>query len=119
MKKPTDCKVFGTVCTPENPIGSCMVCSEGACAAHYTYGRFKEHRGPGRMDRSGPPMTKMRSDYVRPVDFKHGRVDMTHGGGGRAMAQLIEELFARAFDNEWLAQGNDHALLRRAGAAAW
>ena len=64
----------------------------------------------GPHDRSGPPMTKMRSDYVRPVDFKHGRVDMTHGGGGRAMAQLIEELFARAFANEWLAQGNDNAL---------
>ena len=44
VKKPTDCKVFGTVCTPENPIGSCMVSSEGACAAHYTYGRFKDTR---------------------------------------------------------------------------
>ena len=55
-------------------------------------------------------MTKVRSDYIRPVDFKNGRVDMTHGGGGRAMAQLIEELFARAFANEWLAQGNDNAL---------
>jgi len=42
VKRPTDCKVFGTVCTPENPIGSCMVSSEGACAAHYTYGRFKD-----------------------------------------------------------------------------
>jgi hydrogenase expression/formation protein HypD len=41
-KKPTDCKVLGTACTPENPIGSCMVSSEGACAAHYTYGRFKD-----------------------------------------------------------------------------
>ncbi len=38
-KRPTDCKVFGTVCTPENPIGSCMVSAEGACAAVYTYGR--------------------------------------------------------------------------------
>ena len=47
--------------------------------------------------------------YVRPVDFKHGRVDMTHGSGGRAMAQLIEELFLRAFDNEWLRQMNDQA----------
>ncbi|OZG72919.1 hydrogenase formation protein HypD [Hahella sp. CCB-MM4] len=36
-KKPTDCKLFGTSCTPENPIGSCMVSSEGACAAYYTY----------------------------------------------------------------------------------
>lgn len=40
-KKPTDCKIFGTVCTPENPIGSCMVSSEGACAAYYSYGRYK------------------------------------------------------------------------------
>jgi hydrogenase expression/formation protein HypE len=56
-------------------------------------------------------MTKVRRDYVRPVDFKHGRVDMTHGGGGRAMAQLIEELFVRAFDNEWLAQSNDNAVV--------
>jgi hydrogenase expression/formation protein HypD len=42
VKKPTDCKIFGTVCTPENPVGSCMVSSEGACAAHYTYGRFRD-----------------------------------------------------------------------------
>lgn len=42
VKKPTDCKIFGTVCTPENPVGSCMVSSEGACAAHYAYGRFKD-----------------------------------------------------------------------------
>jgi hydrogenase expression/formation protein HypD len=40
-KTPQDCKLFGTVCTPENPMGSCMVSSEGACAAHYTYGRWK------------------------------------------------------------------------------
>lgn len=36
-KKPTDCKVFGKVCTPQNPIGSCMVSSEGACAAYFRY----------------------------------------------------------------------------------
>ena len=42
IKKPVECKLFGTVCTPENPMGSCMVSSEGACAAHYTYGRFKD-----------------------------------------------------------------------------
>jgi hydrogenase expression/formation protein HypD len=41
-KKPSECKVFGTVCTPENPLGACMVSSEGACAAHYSYGRFRE-----------------------------------------------------------------------------
>lgn len=41
-KRPQECKIFGAVCTPQNPIGSCMVSSEGACAAHYTYGRFRE-----------------------------------------------------------------------------
>lgn len=42
VKRPTDCKLFGNVCTPDNPVGSCMVSSEGACAAHYSYGRFKD-----------------------------------------------------------------------------
>jgi hydrogenase expression/formation protein HypD len=42
VKTPTECKLFGNVCTPENPMGSCMVSSEGACAAHYAYGRFKD-----------------------------------------------------------------------------
>lgn len=41
VKKPTDCKLFGTACTPENPMGSCMVSSEGACAAYWSYGRFR------------------------------------------------------------------------------
>ena len=41
VKKPSDCKVFGTACTPATPLGSCMVSSEGACAAHYTYGRYR------------------------------------------------------------------------------
>ena len=45
VKRPQDCKLFGTVCTPENPIGSCMVSSEGACAAYYSYGRYKDMQG--------------------------------------------------------------------------
>jgi hydrogenase expression/formation protein HypD len=57
--KPWECKVFGTACTPETPIGTCMVSSEGACAAYYNFGRL--HRdvalalggageaGPGRL----------------------------------------------------------------------
>ena len=40
MAKPTDCKVFKKVCTPENPLGSCMVSSEGACSAYYKYFSF-------------------------------------------------------------------------------
>ena len=38
--KPWECKVFGTACTPETPIGSCMVSPEGACAAYFNYGRL-------------------------------------------------------------------------------
>lgn len=44
LKQPVDCKLFGTACTPETPMGSCMVSSEGACAAHWTYGRFRDHQ---------------------------------------------------------------------------
>jgi len=50
-------------------------------------------------------------DYQRPIDFRHGRVDMNHGAGGRAGAQLVEELFARAFDNPALRAGDDGAVL--------
>ncbi len=40
VRKPTDCKLFDTACTPDTPLGSCMVSSEGACAAYYRYGRY-------------------------------------------------------------------------------
>jgi hydrogenase expression/formation protein HypD len=42
--KPWQCKVFGTACTPEHAIGTCMVSPEGACAAYYNYGRFARER---------------------------------------------------------------------------
>ena len=54
VKHPRDCKVFGTVCTPENPIGSCMVSSEGACAAYFSYGRFKDVRLVARPAETRP-----------------------------------------------------------------
>ena len=40
-------------------------------------------------------MTEIRKNYIRPLDIKHGQVEMAHGAGGRAMAQLIDELFAK------------------------
>ncbi|MCF8167835.1 MAG: hydrogenase expression/formation protein HypE, partial [Rhodoferax sp.] len=61
-------------------------------------------------------MSEIRKNYVRPLDLKSGQIDMAHGSGGRAMAQLIEELFARHLGNEWLAQGDDGALLPAPGA---
>jgi len=56
-------------------------------------------------------MTKVKQGYARPLDIKRGRVDMSHGGGGRAMVQLIEELFAKHLGNDLLAQGNDGTVL--------
>jgi hydrogenase expression/formation protein HypE len=53
----------------------------------------------------------MSKPYTRPLDLKHGLVNLTHGSGGRAMAQLVSELFAAEFANDWLAQGNDQAIL--------
>ncbi|MDR2207962.1 MAG: hydrogenase expression/formation protein HypE [Azoarcus sp.] len=50
----------------------------------------------------------------RPLDLRNGRIDLTHGAGGSATAQLIAELFAPHFDrgdNVWLRQGNDQAIL--------
>jgi len=44
VKKPLDCKLFAKACTPENPLGSCMVSSEGACAAYYAYGRLDVYK---------------------------------------------------------------------------
>lgn len=54
---------------------------------------------------------QMKKGHARPLDIKHGRVDMSHGGGGRAMVQLISDLFARYLANEYLTQGNDGACL--------
>ncbi|GAB6051454.1 hydrogenase expression/formation protein HypE [Magnetospira thiophila] len=54
-------------------------------------------------------MDKPRKKYPRKLDLREGRVEMSHGAGGRAMAQLIDELFVEAFDNDLLRQGNDQA----------
>ena len=53
----------------------------------------------------------MTKNALRPLDLRHGRIDMNHGAGGRAGLQLVEELFGRAFDNPHLRQGDDGALL--------
>lgn len=56
-------------------------------------------------------MSGARKDFIRPLDFKRGCVDMNHGASGRISAQLVEELFGPAFDNKLLRQENDGALL--------
>jgi hydrogenase expression/formation protein HypE len=61
----------------------------------------------------------MKKPYIRPLDLKHGRIDMNHGAGGRAAAQLIDELFLAAFDNPALRQGNDGARCDPGAGGGW
>jgi hydrogenase expression/formation protein HypE len=56
-----------------------------------------------------------RRAHPRPLDIRTGRVDMSHGGGGRAMAQLVDDIFVAAFDNEALNRRNDQAAFDVAG----
>lgn len=56
-------------------------------------------------------MAEHRKNYVRPLEIRRGRVELAHGAGGRASAQLIAELFARHLGNEYLGQGDDGAVL--------
>jgi len=75
--KPWECKACGTACTPETPIGTCMVSSEGACAAYYNYGRFTRER-------------------VREVDDPPGLVLLkTQFGGTRIMDMLVGDPLPR------------------------
>ncbi|MEK6736401.1 MAG: hydrogenase expression/formation protein HypE [Pseudomonadota bacterium] len=52
---------------------------------------------------------KVKRGYTRPLDLKNGHIEMNHGSGGRAMTQLIDQLFLAAFDNDFLRQRNDQA----------
>jgi hydrogenase expression/formation protein HypD len=53
VKRPRDCRLFGAACTPETPMGACMVSSEGSCAAYWAYGRFRDRETASR--RVGAP----------------------------------------------------------------
>jgi hydrogenase expression/formation protein HypD len=52
VKRPQDCKLFGVACTPETPMGACMVSSEGSCAAYWAYGRFRQYGQPSRQGKA-------------------------------------------------------------------
>jgi hydrogenase expression/formation protein HypD len=64
VKKPTDCAIFGTTCTPRNPIGSCMVSSEGACAAYYKYRRRKQSIGSESIENTPAARKSIDSDPI-------------------------------------------------------
>jgi hydrogenase expression/formation protein HypE len=63
---------------------------------------MSDHRAPTALPKKR---------YSRPLDIRHGCIDMSHGAGGRAAAQLVEELFLPALDNPFLRQGDDGAVL--------
>ncbi len=72
--KPWECKVFGTACTPETPIGTCMVSPEGACAAYYNYGRLTRTKVPLAMP--GPAAMTARLGRARAQEHeKHAGQD--------------------------------------------
>ena len=56
-------------------------------------------------------MSEEKKHYQRPLSFKTGKVEMNFGAGGKASAQLIADLFAKNFSNEFLDQGDDGARL--------
>ncbi len=62
---------------------------------------------------------QVKRGFTRALDFRHGQVDMTHGSGGRAMAQLVEELFVASFDNDALRAHGRPGAGRRAARADW
>ena len=104
--KPWECKVFGTACTPDHPIGTCMVSSEGACAAYYNYGRHAGRRrrdtrprpdGTGHGARAGRSEAEV-LDRDRgapppaPSQLLDEQITLSHGAGGKASHDLIEAL---------------------------
>jgi hypothetical protein len=108
VKKPWECKVFGTACTPETPIGSCMVLSEGACAAYYNFGRLSkvaERSGlnarPWRATwktmaeefTASPLFARVERARRRKARIRETNITLAHGSGGKAMHELIEGLF--------------------------
>ena len=76
--KPWECKVFGTACTPEHPIGTCMVSSEGACAAYYNFGRLaRRQREPLTAERVVVTTIRPTSPFAvrrRTMNARHSRV---------------------------------------------
>ena len=98
--KPWECKVFGTACTPEQPLGTCMVSSEGACAAYYSFGR--KLRDDSRV---GVPHERY---IVVPRGDK--LITLAHGSGGKATRRLVEGLFLEELSSPLLAELGDAAI---------
>ena len=120
--KPWECKVFGTACTPEHAIGTCMVSPEGACAAYYNFGRYARAAGGGVSDRtdaraaSPPPAARSgcceiietarakqravprRADHARPRRRRQGDPDADRGAAGARASRPTGETLAALAD---------------------
>ena len=116
--KPWECKVFGTACTPEQPIGTCMVSSEGACAAYYNYGRHSGRRkasrrrlmASGRSEQEVLDAIEARRRRPRRKVLDE-RITLSHGAGGKACHDLVEGIFLREFSQPLLEPLGDAALV--------
>ncbi|MEV7013747.1 hydrogenase expression/formation protein HypE [Streptosporangium sp. NPDC051022] len=139
MLKPWECNVFGTACTPETPIGTRVVSSEGARAACHDFGRFSRERV---RDEGGDTVTDVertagwaeaavrehaaeaerpsREEQVleridrarrRKARVKEEHITMAHGAGGKATRSLIEAIFLEDFRNPLLEPMEDGAVL--------
>ena len=93
-KKPYECPVFGTRCTPDNPLGAPMVSAEGACAAYYRYRRRQSLSRDVHTMTAKPDPFQMSCPAPR---TDHDTVQLAHGGGGRMMRTLIEGLLLPCF----------------------
>ena len=129
--KPWECKVFGTACTPETPIGTCMVSPEGACAAYYNFGRFtrqrvreasRRHEYSRREPRTGEqqaPRPHRAGPAAAARRCKEERITLAHGAGGKATHTLIEAVFLDAFRNPLLEPLEDAAPAHHRRAPGW
>ena len=89
--KPAQCKLFGSECTPERPVGALMVSSEGSCAAYFNY----EHRKVAADSARRRHERRSRCRHAAPtVRFREPQIEMAHGAGGKASRRLVEGLFA-------------------------
>ena len=101
--KPPQCKLFGTECNPEHPVGALMVSSEGACAAYYRYTvACRRRRGL---------MTVIVQPTRKTPRFADVQIEMAHGAGGTASRRLVEGLIAPYFANPILQAFTDAAAL--------
>ena len=104
IKKPHDCPAFGTLCTPQNPLGATMVSAEGACAAYYAYGRHLQNTGRSqtrnRQKKRSREASHERTGNPNPSAFGHaGRMararDAQNARVRRGEAEILRALRRR------------------------